>query len=85
MALALGHRQELAPFFDGPVAGHDGGAVFVAAHDDFQRIFAAVWAEDFEAHVVDDDQIGLEVLVSRRRCLLEGLEGQSRTRSKMER
>src|SRR5215510_10204291 len=28
--------EQFAPFFDRPVRGHHGGAVFVAAHDDLQ-------------------------------------------------
>ena len=46
MAPAVGtsHKQ-LAPFFQRPVAGHDGGAVFVAAHDDFQQVFAGVFGQ----------------------------------------
>ena len=52
--------EELAPFFDGAVGGHDGGAVFVSAHDDFQEDFAAAAGEIFEAHVVDDEEVGFE-------------------------
>ena len=32
--------DELAPFFNGSVGGHEGGAVFVAAHDQLQEYFA---------------------------------------------
>lgn len=52
--------EELAPFFDGAVGGHDGGAVFVSAHDDFQEDFTAAGWEVFEAHVVDDEEVGFE-------------------------
>lgn len=52
--------EELAPFFDGAVGGHEGGAVFVSAHDDFQKDFAAARGEVFEAHVVDDEEVGFE-------------------------
>ena len=52
--------EELAPFFDGAVGGHEGGSVFVSAHDDFQEDFAATGGEVFEAHVVDDEEVGFE-------------------------
>ena len=52
--------EELAPFFDGAVGGHEGGSVFVSAHDDFQEDFAAAGGEVFEAHVVDDEEVGFE-------------------------
>ena len=49
------------PFVDGTIEGHQGGAVFVAAHDDLQEDFAAFWRQDLKSHVVDDEQIGLEI------------------------
>lgn len=49
--------QEPAPFINGPIAGHDRGAVFVASHDDFQKVFGAVLWEVFESHVVDDNKV----------------------------
>lgn len=30
--------QVFAPFFQRPVTGHDGGTIFVAAHDHFQQV-----------------------------------------------
>jgi hypothetical protein len=53
--------KELSPFFDGTVGGHQGGAVFVAAHDDFQEDFAAFGRQDLESHIVDEQEIGLEI------------------------
>ena len=48
-----GHvAEELAPFVDGTIGGHECGAVFVTAHDDFQKDFAAFGREDFQTHVV---------------------------------
>ena len=64
--------QQLAPFLQRAVAGHDGGAVFVATHDDFQQVFARVFGQLFEAHVVNDDQIGLEVFAHGAFLLVEG-------------
>lgn len=55
--------QEFAPLFDGAVGGHHGGAVFVSAHDDFQKDFAAFGRQDFKSHVVDNEQVGLEIFV----------------------
>ena len=54
--------QELSPFFDGTIGGHQGGAVFVAAHDDLQEDFAAFGRQDLKPHVVNDEEIGLEIL-----------------------
>jgi len=68
-----GHvAQELAPVFKRTIAGHDGGAVFVPAHDDFQEVFAGVGGQRFEAHVVNDDQVGLEVFAHGIVLLFEG-------------
>lgn len=53
--------EEFAPFIDGAVGGHDGGTDFVAAQDDFEQEFAAAGSEGFEAHVVDDEEVGFEV------------------------
>ena len=43
------------------VEGHDGGAFFVASHDDFEEAFTAAWWERFDAHVVDDEERGFEI------------------------
>jgi len=53
--------EQFAPFVDGAVGGHDGGADFVAAQDDFEQKFAAAGGQGFEAHVVDDEEAGFEV------------------------
>ena len=53
--------EELAPFFQGPIARHDGRTVLVAAHHHFQQVFAGMFGQLFEAHVINDDQIGLQV------------------------
>ena len=65
--------KQLAPFLQRAVAGHDGGAVFVAAHNDFQQVFAGVFGQLFEAHVVNDDQVGLEVFAHGAFLLVERL------------
>src|ERR1035441_804885 len=48
--------QEFAPLFDRPVAGHDGGSIFIAADADLENGLAGVPGELLEAHVVDDEQ-----------------------------
>ena len=69
-----GHvAQQLAPVLDGAVAGHDGGAVLVAAHDYFQEVFAGVFGQGFESHVVHDQEVGLEVAAQNAVLLVEGL------------
>ncbi len=45
--------EQFAPFFNGTIGGHHGGAVFVATHDDLQEDFAAFWREDFQAHIIN--------------------------------
>ena len=55
--------EEFAPFFEGAVGGHEGGAQFVATHDDFKEVFAAFGREVFDAHVVDDEEVTAEVVV----------------------
>ena len=53
--------QEFAPFFDWAVGSHHGRAVLVTAHDDLQEDFAALGWQDLQAHVVDDQKVGLEI------------------------
>jgi len=53
--------MEFPPFLDGAVGGHEGGAVFIAAHDDFQEDLPALGRKGFEPHVIDDEQVGFEV------------------------
>jgi hypothetical protein len=64
--------QEFAPFFQRTVAGHDGGAVFIPAHDDLQQIFAGVLGQLFQTHVVNDDQVGFEIFAQGFVLLVEG-------------
>jgi hypothetical protein len=45
--------EELAPLFDRPVAGHDGGSVFIPPHDDLEEVLSRVPGELFEPHVID--------------------------------
>ncbi len=45
--------EELAPFFDGAVGGHQGGAVFVSAQDDLQQGFSGLARQGFGAHVIN--------------------------------
>lgn len=53
--------EQLAPFLDGPIGGHEGGAGFVTAHDDLQEHFSGFGRQDFEPHVIDEQQIGFEI------------------------
>ena len=61
-----------APVFQGPVAGHDGGTVFVAAHHHFQQVLAGLFGQGFLAHVINDHQVGLEIAAQGLVLLLEG-------------
>lgn len=53
--------DEFAPFLKGPVGGHEGGFSLVAAHDDLEEMFAGTVWQLLDAHVVDDEQVALEV------------------------
>lgn len=53
--------EELAPLVDGAVGGEDGGAQFVAPHDDFEEVFGGLLAEGSHAHVVEDEEVGAQV------------------------
>ena len=55
--------EQFAPLFDGSIGGHHGGTVLVTAHDDFQKDLAAFLREDFESHIVNDEEIGFEVFI----------------------
>ena len=57
--------DELAPFFEGSVLGHECGAHFVASHDNLKEIFAGFWRQLFDAHVVDDEQVAFGVALHR--------------------
>jgi len=51
---------------------HDGGPVFITAHDDFEEVFAGVFGELFEAKIVDDQQLRLEIAAQGFVPLVEG-------------
>jgi len=53
--------DKLSPFFEGPVGGHEGGFDFISAHDDLEEVFARFRRKLFDAHVVDNEQVALEV------------------------
>src|ERR1700686_5921249 len=55
--------EQLSPFFDGSIGGHHGRTVFVTAHDDFQEDLATFLRQDFESHIINDEQIGFEVFL----------------------
>ena len=53
--------QELAPILQRAIAGHDRRTRFVAPQDDLEQAFAGAFGQLLHAHVVDDEQVGLEV------------------------
>ncbi len=65
--------EQLAPVLDRTVAGDNGGAVFVAAHDHLQQIFAGVFGEFLEPHIINDQEIGFEIFAQDLFLLVEGL------------
>jgi len=67
--------QQLAPVLEGAVAGHDGRAVFVTSHNEFQEVFASVLVQLLQAHVVADEKVGIEVATQETVALGEGFLG----------
>jgi len=57
--------QELAPFFNGPIGGHEGGAILVSADNDLQENLGAFGREVLHPKIVDGQQIGFEKTVER--------------------
>src|SRR5581483_5783534 len=53
--------EELSPFFNGPVGGHERRSVFIASHDDLQKNFPGFGREYFESHIIDLQKVGLEI------------------------
>ena len=53
--------DELTPFFEGTVGCHECGFDFISAHDDFKEVFAGAGRELLYAHVIDNEQVALEV------------------------
>ena len=53
--------EEFSPFFDWPVGGHEGRSVFIPPHDDLQEHFPGFGRQDFESHVIDLQQVGLQI------------------------
>ena len=68
--------KQFAPVLERTVARHDGRARLVAAHDDFEQILAGVLRQGAQAHVVDDEQVALEVGLQDPVPLLEGVLGE---------
>ena len=57
-----GHiAEQFSPVFQGPVRGHDRGLSLVAPHDDFKEVLSRPFRQLLDAHVIDDQKIGLEV------------------------
>ena len=54
--------QEFAPVLGRSVAGHDGGFVFVPAHNNLEEVLSSMFGQLLEAHVIDDEQIGFEIM-----------------------
>lgn len=65
--------KQFAPVFEGTVAGHDGGAGFVAAHYDFQQILSGMLGQLLQSHVINDEQVGFEVTAQQPVAFGEGL------------
>ena len=53
--------QEFSPFLDRAVGSHEGGAVLVTAHNDLQKHLPGFGRQHLESHIIDEQQIGLEV------------------------
>ena len=53
--------DEFPPFFNGPVGGHHCGSGFVSSHDNFKEVFTGFGRQLFDSHIINDEQIALEV------------------------
>lgn len=53
--------NELAPFFDGTVGGHEGGTFLMSAHDDLEEELSRFGRKDFKSHVIDEQEVWLEI------------------------
>ena len=53
--------DEFAPLLDWAVGGHEGGPVFVTAHDDLEEVLAGTGWEEFDAHVIENEKVGFDV------------------------
>ena len=68
--------QQVAPLFHSTIGGHHRRTVLVPVHDDLQEDLAALGRQYLQYHVVDGQQIRLEVALEQARldCLGLGLE-----------
>ena len=66
-------RQEFSPALGRAGAGHEGGFVLVATHDDLEEMLAGMFGQLREPDVIDDEQIGLEGMGEGFVPLLQGL------------
>ena len=53
--------QEFAPFLNWPVGSHESGFIFITTHHDFKKHFAGFGRQDLESHVINDQEIRLEI------------------------
>jgi len=68
-----GHvAQKFAPFLQWPVAGHDGGPVFIPAHDHFKKMLTRVLGQLLQAKIVNNQKFRVEVTPQRSVLLIEG-------------
>ena len=57
-----GHvAQKFAPFFQWPVAGHDGVPVFIPAHDYLKQMLPRVLGQLFQSEIVNYQKFRMEV------------------------
>lgn len=54
--------DEFAPVFNGPVGGHERGTIFVAAKNNLEEVFPGFGRQGFGPHIVNDEEIGFEIL-----------------------
>ena len=64
--------DQFAPVFQRSVTGHHGAAEFVATHDDLEEKLAALFRQMLHAHVVEDQQVWLEISVENPVMTFEG-------------
>ena len=55
--------NEFSPVFNRTVAGHQCRTQFITPHYHFKKIFAGIFRQLFESHVINNEQIRLQIFI----------------------
>ncbi len=78
--------DQLAPIIERSIARHHGRTELVSAHDDLEQVFTGSLRQLLHSHVVDDQQVGLQIaleefLVSVHRLVVKEISDRIKDRS----